>query len=119
MFPIPYSSWDWNNLLHIYLKIFSRYVFGMSQDTFRQVLILVGEELDCHRPENPTALRPPQKLAIFLDFARTNGYHRSVSRASFNQICQAQATRVINYVARAIAALHVQVLLVIFLSEAN
>lgn len=81
----------------------------MNQDTFRQVLLLVGEDLDCHHPNNPTALRPPQKLAIFLDFARTNGFHRSVSKASFNQICQAQATKVINYVARTIAALHAQV----------
>ena len=77
----------------------------MSQDAFRHVLHLVGAKLDTHREDNPTSLRPPQKLAIFLDFARTNSFHRSVSTAQFNRVCQPEATKMINFVARAIAEL--------------
>ena len=81
----------------------------MTKDTFRHVLALVASDLECHRENMPAALRPPQKLAIFLDFARTNGYHRSVSTAEFNRISQPHATKIINHVAHSIAGLRERV----------
>ena len=81
----------------------------MSQDTFRHVLKIVGDKLDTNREENPTSLRPPQKLSIFLDFVRTNGFHRSVSLAQFNRVSKAEGTKMINYVAKTIADLRGQV----------
>ena len=96
-------------LPYIIYILYCRIVFGMTKDTFRHVLALVASDLECHRENMPAALRPPQKLAIFLDFARTNGYHRSVSTAEFNRISQSHATRIINHVARSIAGLRERV----------
>jgi hypothetical protein len=87
---------------HFLFQIFSE-IFGFSKDGFRQVLDLVLPDLTSSRHKNPSHLTPVQKLCIFLDFLRTNSFHRTVGTQHHVRVHQSKACRIINYVAECLA----------------
>ena len=61
-------------------------IFGISKDVFKYVIEIGGEQLMTQRPDNPFALSPSQKVAIFLEYLRTNQFHRSVGSQLYTGI---------------------------------
>ena len=58
-------------------------IFGVSKEVFKYLVEVGGENLINRREDNPTALSPNQKVAIFLEYLRTNQFHRSVGTQSY------------------------------------
>ena len=54
---------------------------------------------------NPVFLTPIQKICIFLDFLRTNSFHRSVGTQFHNRVTQSTCCKTVNSVARIFANL--------------
>jgi hypothetical protein len=82
---------------------FCRIVFGMSKEGFRRILDMVQEQLAGERDDNPVDLLPIHKLAIFLQFLRTNGFQKSVGSQHHIRVAKSVVCRNVNNVAKVIA----------------
>ena len=87
----------------------SRASFGFTKDGFKYLLDLVLQDLMQSEVRSRASLTPVLKLAIFLDFLRTNTFHRVIGTQHHNRVSQGTATVVINQVSKIIAKLHNQV----------
>ena len=54
---------------------------------------------------NVVFLTPIQKICIFLDFVRTNSFHRTIGTQSHNRISQSTCCKVVNAVSQIFANL--------------
>ena len=79
-------------------------IFGLSKDHFLVLLEMVEPKLTPKRP-NVLNLNPITKLAVFIDFLRTNNFHRTCSSALWANMSETQANLVVNQCARAFADL--------------
>jgi len=72
----------------------------MSKSSFQFVLSLIENKLigESSSTKNYNLL-PSQKLAIFLDYLRSNSFHRCVGSQKHNHVGQGTTTNVINQVA--------------------
>jgi hypothetical protein len=82
---------------------FHRIVFGMSKEGFRRILDMVQEQLAGERDDNPVDLLPIHKLAIFLQFLRTNSFQKSVGSQHHIRVAKSVVCNNVNNVAKVIA----------------
>lgn len=87
-----------------------RTIFGFSKDGFKFILDKILPALESSE-KNRDYLTPVQKLAIFLDFLRTNSFQRVVGTQRHNEVSQSRACVVINALASIIARLREEVTL--------
>jgi hypothetical protein len=77
----------------------------MSKEGFRRILDMIQGPLAGERDDNPVDLLPIHKLAIFLQFLRTNSFHKSVGSQHHIRVVKSAACVHINNVAKIIAGL--------------
>ena len=74
----------------------------MTKDQFSFFIDLAGNELH-PKKHSILNLSPVTKLAIYLDYIRTNGFHRTIGKSCWAQVDQKTATYTINKVAKIFA----------------
>jgi hypothetical protein len=90
----------------IILFLSVRIVFGMSKDSFRRILEIIQDDLAGEREEdNPVDLLPIHKFSIFLQFLRTNSFHKSVGSQHHIRVAASAACKNINSVAKILSRL--------------
>jgi hypothetical protein len=77
----------------------------MSKDSFRRILDMLQVQLAGERDDNPVDLLPIHKLAIFLQFLRTNSFHKSVGSQHHIRVAKSVVCTNVNNVAKIIASL--------------
>ena len=82
-----------------------RSVFGMSREAFKELLSLLEPQLKGERDGWKGNLLPIHRLCIFLQFLRTNSFHKSVGSQHHIRVDQALVTRTVNYIAKIISQL--------------
>ena len=92
------------------MKCFYRKIFGFSKNAFKFILDKILHELQ-GSARNRDYLTPVQKLAVFLDFLRTNSFQRVIGTQMHNQISQSRSCVIINSVAATIARLRGEVII--------
>ena len=104
------TSWDddrvtsWANVrVTKYFFIF-RKIFGFSKYGFRYLLDILGPRIIHSEKNNPVFLTPVLKLCIFIDFLRTNSYHRVIGTQMHVRVRQSTVCRVVNEISRVVAS---------------
>jgi hypothetical protein len=77
----------------------------MSKDSFRRILDLIQDDLAGERDNNTVDLLPINKLCIFLQFLRTNSFHKSVASQHHIRVAPSAACKNINFVAEILSGL--------------
>jgi hypothetical protein len=77
----------------------------MSKDSFRRILELIQDNLAGERDENSVNLQPIHKLGIFLQFLRTNSFHKSVGSQHHIRVAPSAVCKHINFVAKIVSRL--------------
>jgi hypothetical protein len=79
----------------------------MSRDSFRRILEVIQDDLAGEREDsdNPVDLLPIHKLCIFLQFLRTNSFHKSVGSQHHIRVAASAACKNINFVAKILSGL--------------
>jgi hypothetical protein len=77
----------------------------MSKDSFRRILDLIQDDLAGKRDNNPVDLLPIHKFSIFLQFLRTNSFHKSVGSQHHVRVAPSATCKNINFVAEILSGL--------------
>ena len=88
-----------NKIIDIFRKI-----FGFSKNGFRYLLDIVGPRIVHSEKKNPVFLTPVLKLGIFIDFLRTNSFHRVVGTQMHIRVRQSTVCKVVNELSRVVAS---------------
>ena len=82
-----------------------RRTFGMTREAFSQLLSMIEPQLRRERDRRNGNILPIYRLCIFLQYLRTNSFHKSVASQQFIQVTQPLVTRTVNETSRIIASL--------------
>ena len=82
-----------------------RVIFGLTKEFFKELLDLLIPQLTRKNETDRGNLLPIHRLAIFLQYLRTNGFHKSVSTQFFIRVDKSVVTRTVNSVSRIVASL--------------
>ena len=85
--------------------MFYRTLFGFSKNGVKFLVDLAAPVLASSERNNVVFLTPIQKICIFLDFLRTNSFHRTIGTQSHNRISQSTCCKVVNAVSQIFANL--------------
>ena len=82
-----------------------RVTLGMSKEFFKDLLDMLTPQLIRKRQNDCGNLLPIHRLTIFLQFLRTNGFHKSVGSQFFIRVTQSMVTTTVNSLSRVVASL--------------
>jgi hypothetical protein len=77
----------------------------MTKDSFRRILLLIQDDLAGERDENAVNLQPIHKFGIFLQFLRTNSFHKSVGSQHHIRVAPSAVCKHISSVAKIVSRL--------------
>ena len=77
-----------------------RIIFGMSREAFKELLSMIEPQLRRERDGRNGNLLPINRLSIYLQFLRTNSFHKSVATQHHIRVDQALVTRTVNQTSR-------------------
>ena len=79
--------------------------FGMSKEFFKTLLDMLTPQLSGKNQNDTGNLLPIHRLAIFLQFLRTNGFYKSVGTQFYLRVDKAVVSRTVNSMSRIVASL--------------
>ena len=109
---------DRQNPLELRPRVF-RVIFGMSREAFKELLSILEPHLSRERDGRRDTLLPIHRLCIFLQFLRTNSFHKSVGSQHHIRVNQSVVTRTVNHIASIISQLVPQYVKFPSMDEAN
>ena len=83
-------------------------IYGMKKESYRYVLSLIHDDLE-PKDVKCTSIPPYISLSIFLEFARTNAFRRTIASLLVHQVADSTVTKIRNKVAKVLAKLAAEV----------